>query len=249
MRSGPLRDVRQLGVPLCFPSRGSLPEAHPGGREGADSPDAPGPDAPGPGVAAPGTDSGGTAPSGPEGPAATGEGPAGGAGDGAGSGGSSGGDGNGGCFKPETLVATAVKRSGEFAHQRIDDLNTDDELLGVTFDTAGNPVLQTRRILKRFDHEAKNYPFSEVATERGAKLVATSNHPLVTDALNNRTPLERLTPGQRVVIARSQPQWDGVAEVTPVGEEVTPVFNLKTETANYLVSQDGANWILVHNQK
>lgn len=56
-----------------------------------------------------------------------------------------------------------------------------------------------------------------------------------------------LKSGDSVFALLSGFDWDGVNGVISLPSETVPVFNIKTGTENYLVSQDGRGWVLVHN--
>lgn len=179
--------------------------------------------------------------------------PGGDSGDGSGDSGSGGGsgggcgNGGGGCFKAGTLVAVAINHEGAVSHKNIESLRVGDTVLGVNFNTDGQPVTVEASILKLYFHEPKIKHFANLITTRGAKISATATHPVITDISNGWIRLAELTQNQKVVSAFSQPKWDTVREVHPEKSEFTPVYNIHTVTKNFLASQDGIGWVLVHN--
>ncbi len=152
------------------------------------------------------------------------------------------------CFEKGTLVAVEMKNKKEFIYKSIEDLKPGDEILGIGFDNEGKPTIKKSRVLKSFVHQNKNNNFLELETERGAKLAATENHPLIIDSANSPLSMANLRGQIPVVSAFSAPQWDKVSKVKKIKTERATVFNVKTETSNYLASQDGKGWVLVHNK-
>ena len=171
---------------------------------------------------------------------------AGGSGDG-GDGGDGGG--SGGCFKAGTLIATAINDKNEFTFKKIEELKVGDEITGVKFDENGNPVIVKSKVLKSLIHESALRKFLSMTTKRGAEIIATDNHRFIIDGDNNAVPLGQMSLNAKVVSAFSDPEWDKVEKIQTIGNSEELVYNIQTQTSNYLVSQDGKACILVHNEK
>ncbi len=155
--------------------------------------------------------------------------------------------GDGGCFKADTFVAASVNPDGSFSYRRISEFQTGDAVLGAIFDAKGMPVLVGSEVRKPLRHEARSYFFAKLSTQEGAVVEATTNHVFITKADNSGLRLEKIRPGDPVVAASPVSKWDTVIKIEPQSEENVPVFNIETGTDNYLVSQDGIRWVLVHN--
>lgn len=154
-----------------------------------------------------------------------------------------------GCFKAGTIVAVSKKDKDEFVFKKIEKLNVGDEIVGISFNKEGEPMLSKSQVEQLFVHEPNQYSFLELETERGAKIVATNNHRIITNSQNGAVAIDGLNNQHPVVSAFSAPRWDKISKVKFVNNEEVPVFNIKTKTSNYLVSKDGKGWVLVHNWK
>ncbi len=152
------------------------------------------------------------------------------------------------CFEKGTLIAIRMKNGKEFAFKNIEDLKVGDEILGIDFNNKGKPTIKKSRVLQSFVHQNKDSNFLEMETKRGAKLMATENHPLIISSANSPLSMANLTAKNHVVSAFSEPKWDKVSKIKKIKTENATVFNIKTATSNYLVSQDGKGWVLVHNK-
>lgn len=164
--------------------------------------------------------------------------------------GEGGSDGSGdSCFEAGTLVAVEMKNRKKFIFKKIEDLILGDYIVGISFDGGGQPVIKKSKVKKTLRHDAKERNFMELKTQKGASVVATHNHRFITDSQNGAVRLDEIQLEEIVVSAFSEPKWDVVSEVKSAHRENSEVFNIETETSNYLVSEDGKGWILVHNYK
>ena len=156
------------------------------------------------------------------------------------------GGGGGGCFTAGTLIL--MRMDGDTpVYKKIKDIKIGDYVLGVRFNTDGQPILATSKVLKLLSHEKKSYAFSELISSNGIKIVGTSNHVIIGNTKNQGVRLENMLPGQKIVSALRKTTWDNAESIKSLPDKVTAVFNFETETENYFVSEDGKGAILVHN--
>lgn len=153
--------------------------------------------------------------------------------------------GDGSCFTAETLILTESV-SGEQVYRKLGELKIGDIIAGVVFER-GKPKLVPSKVLEVLTHEKKLYPFMELQTKNGSKLIGTSNHPVIIDSSNAAIQLEKLTGKEEVVSTIQSAAWDGIRVLKKLPGKSVAVFNLETETENYIVSADGNGGVLVHN--
>lgn len=151
------------------------------------------------------------------------------------------------CFKADVLVATEIRPDGTLVGRPIQSLTKGDVVIGAALD-AGEAVLREVRVLKKLDHEPKQYTFLELASSDGTKITATDDHPIVVRETNGRLLLRQVTGDNSVLTVKSgSPAWQNVAGVSFASRETVAVYNIETETRTYLVSEDGRNWIVVYS--
>ena len=138
-----------------------------------------------------------------------------------------------GCFVAGTDVLLADGSS-----KRIEDIETDDEVLAYSSETNKT---EKRRIVRTYVHEDK--PTYDVVVEDGEKVTATSEHPFMVEG-KGYTPVDELEKGDLLV--RSDGSTIAVHSVDATGEVAT-VHNFEVEGLHNYFVDTGHHWLLVHN--
>jgi hypothetical protein len=168
---------------------------------------------------------------------------------------SSGGDNGGGCFSKGTFVATDFDAQGNIVGRPIEEIAAAERIIGSPVQEAAvfpqeGPTLGRAEIKKRHDIAAQTRIFVTITLEGGTRFSATTTHPFFVqegDLIACKVAGE-LEPGMIVLVTKDHRLVPDRIRTITSRESTEPVFHLSTTTENFLVSEDGHTFVLVHNK-
>jgi len=151
------------------------------------------------------------------------------------------------CFRDEIMVAVS-HNGNNIIGKKISEFVNGEKILGVKFyGTRQKPELIESQIIKMYNIPPSHRRFVSIVCDNGTQIESTSSHLFIVGESNENVLLAaELAAGNELFVhANSGSNWLKIADKSFWDAHV-PIYHLSTTTKNFLVSQDGVNYFLVH---